>query len=248
MPSSRGSPLPSPPLSTALDLLLLSTVHSEALLFSTQPDANTLACLPRPCTISETAPALPTCQAMSSPAPPETLLIACLESYVSPALPIGTSLSNDATAPALQLIPATTLSKLKTVGSARVKDMRNLGHSRQIVSHIPIIATPTTCAKFNDSLYSSIQLQPEKISALAMLPNNGKEAAKELQRCVTKLKFVGGVVGVDSRGGGAALADPSYDSLWDMAERFRVPIALRELWPTGAEVRRVPLLPQTNIR
>ncbi|KAH7095723.1 hypothetical protein FB567DRAFT_556810 [Paraphoma chrysanthemicola] len=159
-------------------------------------------------------------------------LIASLESYIHPALPVSTMLSSDAAAPALHLISSPMLSKLRNLGPARVKDMRGLGHSKQILSHLPITTNAATCTKFNDALYASIQLKPEKLAALAMLPANGKDAARELRRCVTKMKFVGGVVSI---GPGTSLHE-GFDELWDMAEKYRVPIAVRNLWPTEGEL------------
>jgi len=242
-PSKEPPPLASPSISQAFDLLILSTIHSEAILLPSAPTVDTLAFLPQ---VREIQIINPVQQAMSSPTHSTASVIACVESYVSPALPIGTSLSNDATAPALHIIPTATLSKLKNLGPSRVKDMRSLGHSKQIVSHIPIVAAPSTCSKFNDALYASIQLQTEKIAALAILPSQGKEAAKELQRCVTKMKFVGGVLGLNSMDGGA-LSDHTLEELWATAEKYRVPIALRELWPTGAEVHLASLQPEKRV-
>jgi predicted TIM-barrel fold metal-dependent hydrolase len=163
--------------------------------------------------------------------------IACLESYISPSLPIGTSLSTDTTAPALHLLPTSTLSKLKNVGPARVKDMRTLGHSKQILSHIPVNASPPTCAKFNDALFTAIQLNGDKLAALAILPAASKEAAKELQRCVIKYKFVGGVLALSPDGHGGVSMGSGLEELWGMAEKYRVPIMLRDMWPVGDEVQ-----------
>jgi predicted TIM-barrel fold metal-dependent hydrolase len=119
--------------------------------------------------------------------------------------------------------------------------MRSLGQTRQIVSHIPIATNPAACIKLNDTTYTSIQMNGDKFSALASLPcgaGEGKEAARELQRCITKMKFVGGVFVLD-RSNANAVLDASFDELWNMAEKFRMPIALREAWPCGAEVRRI---------
>ncbi|KAF1841175.1 uncharacterized protein K460DRAFT_410565 [Cucurbitaria berberidis CBS 394.84] len=167
-------------------------------------------------------------------------LIATVESYLSPSLTVGTALPNDLAAPALHLIPSSTLTKLRTFGPARVKDMRSLGHAKQIVSHISIPATAQTCAKFNDALYAAIRLNAEKFSALALLPSGageGKEAARELQRCIVKYRFVGGVIGLRSGSEGeGSLVEGSFEELWDTAEKYRVPIALREMWPAGSEL------------
>lgn len=172
----------------------------------------------------------------SPPAMNASSHIACLESYITPSFPIGTSLFHDATAPALHLLPSTVLSRLKNVGPSRVKDMRTLGQSMQILSHIPIAANAATCTRFNDALFAATQLNSDKFATLALLPADGKEAARELQRCVTKMKFVGGVVGLQPDGRGGTALGNELDDLWSVAERFRVPIMLRDMWPVGAEV------------
>jgi predicted TIM-barrel fold metal-dependent hydrolase len=172
--------------------------------------------------------------------------IACLESYINSTVPIGTSLSTDATAPALHLLPSSTLSKLKNIGPARVKDMRSLGQSKQILSHIPINANPATCTKFNDALFTAIQLNGDKLAAMAFLPAVGKEAAKELQRCVTKLKFVGGVVALRPVGKGGVSMSSGLEELWSMAEKYHVPIMLRDMWPVGDEVKSLGTAVESN--
>lgn len=170
-------------------------------------------------------------------------LIAAMESYLCPSLPVGRTITPDPTLPALHLLPTPTLTKLRNVGSARVRHMRTLGHSRQIISHLPITAPPQTCTKFNDALYTAIRMNADKFAALALLPGGvgeGKEAARELQRCVSKYGFVGGVLGLKrgngSEGGVGDRSDGSYEELWAAADKLRVPIALRELWPAGSEV------------
>lgn len=217
----------SPNLSTAFDLLIASTVpdscqpdpahlddtDESAVLPHIPKDSKPLVTqkydLPpiTPLTPTESRSSFETTtntspsNTMSSGNVPSANLIACLESYINPAVPIGTSLSNDPSSPALHIIPSSTLSKLKNLGPARVKDMRSLGHSKQIVSHLPIPASLATCAKFNDALHAATHLNTEKILTLALLPADGKEAAKELQRCVTKMKFVGGVYSIRSTDG-----------------------------------------------
>jgi predicted TIM-barrel fold metal-dependent hydrolase len=162
--------------------------------------------------------------------------IACLESYINPSLPIGTSLHIDATSPALHLLPSSTLSKLKNVGSSRVRDMRSLGQSKQVLSHIPITANAATCTRFNDALFSGIHLNADKLVALAILPADGKEAARELQRCVTKMNFVGGVLGLRPDGKGGVSLGTELEELWTIANTYRVPIMLRDMWPVGGQV------------
>jgi predicted TIM-barrel fold metal-dependent hydrolase len=102
---------------------------------------------------------------------------------------------------------------------------------------------PKTCQKLNDTLYTSLVMHPDKFSALAMLPcADGKEAAAELQRCVMKYRFVGGVLGfrrsgIGGEGSWRAWEGREWEELWRVAERLGVPLALRPLWVTMEEVR-----------
>lgn len=102
----------------------------------------------------------------------------------------------------------------------------------QIVSHIAVAGNAQTCMKANDALYSAIRLFPDRFAAMALLPTeDAKDAARELQRCVTKYKFAGGALGVGER-----IDDAAYEDLWATAEKYRVPIALKETWPTREQV------------
>jgi predicted TIM-barrel fold metal-dependent hydrolase len=116
---------------------------------------------------------------MSSP-----IFLATEESYLSSLIPLGTSTPpSDA---ALHLIPPAILSKLKTLGPSRVRDMRASNTQLQIISHIPIEnVTPQTCMKVNDAMYNQIVTSPDRFAALAMLPGDGREAARELGRPTT---------------------------------------------------------------
>jgi predicted TIM-barrel fold metal-dependent hydrolase len=166
---------------------------------------------------------------MSSTTTP-TSLIATLESFLSPTLNLPSSPSS----PALHLLPGTTLAKLKNLSHARIRDMRALGHTTQIISHLPIAANPQTCSKLNDTLDAATRMQRERLAALALLPSGqgeGREAARELQRCVTKLKFAGGVISV-----GKGLEDDSFEEVWRTAAKLGVPVVLREEWPSTAEM------------
>lgn len=72
------------------------------------------------------------------------------------------------------------------------------------------------------------------MGALGLLPGgraDKRDAARELQRCVTKLRFVGGVVAM-----GSGLEEKGFDEVWGMAQRYSVPVMLREAWPSGVEV------------
>ena len=170
-------------------------------------------------------------------------LTATLESYLCSSLTVSPTSNppSDPSLPALHLLAAPTLGRLRNAGPARIRDMRLLlGHSRQVLSHLPLSASPQTCTRFNDALHAAIRLHAEKFSGLALLPSRkgeAREAAKELQRCVTKYGFVGGVVGL-KRGvdGERLVSGAEFEVVWDTAVKCRVPIALRELWPMVEEV------------
>jgi predicted TIM-barrel fold metal-dependent hydrolase len=171
-----------------------------------------------------------------------TPLIAVEELYLSPEILVGAS----STDPALYIIPAPTLTKLRTLGIQRTRDMRATSTTLQIVSHLPIDASTKQCQALNDKLQSSIVTNKDRFKALALLPSwDAKEAAAELQRCVTKHRFVGGVIGVRKGGwGGSAWEgamfggekDKEWDEVWRVAELYRVPLAIRVLWPTRDQV------------
>jgi predicted TIM-barrel fold metal-dependent hydrolase len=114
--------------------------------------------------------------------------------------------------------------------------MRSLGHSKQIISHVPLVAAPQICSKINDAMHAAVNMNGERFAALGLLPAGGKEAARELVRCVAKMKFVGGCIGMSRQN---RLEGEEWDELWDTAERYRVPVLLREMWPVGSEVCRL---------
>jgi predicted TIM-barrel fold metal-dependent hydrolase len=178
-----------------------------------------------------------------------TRLIATLESYLSPTIPVSppapstssTTTTTTTSSPALHLIPTSTLTKLRHLGTARARDMRALGHTTQIVSHVPVPAALPACAKANDALHAGMALFGERFAGLALLPGEGADAARELQRCVTKYRFVGGVLGLcgwGARGeaGTVALDGARFEGVWEAAQRLRVPVILRGAWADTAEV------------
>ncbi|CAN9456137.1 unnamed protein product [Alternaria alternata] len=62
--------------------------------------------------------------------------------------------------------------------------MRFLGQSKQIISHVPLVAAPQTCSRINDAMHAAVIMNSEKFSVLSMLPLEGKEAARELASSV----------------------------------------------------------------
>ena len=164
---------------------------------------------------------------MSATITPQAPFIAVSEFYLVPA-------NTSPTDSSLGLIPAPTMVKLRNIGLPRIKDMRATGVAAQIVSHIPIYANLQSCMKVNDALNAAIYMNPDRFAAMALLPAlDGKDAARELQRCVTKHKFVGGLLALRKD---VRIDEDGFEELWAVAEKYRVPLALREVWPSLEQV------------
>jgi predicted TIM-barrel fold metal-dependent hydrolase len=164
---------------------------------------------------------------MSSLTTPQAPFIASSEFYLVPANASPTDSS-------ISLVPTPTIAKLRTMNLPRIKDMRATGVTTQIISHVPLYASPQTCVRINDALNAAIYMNPDRFAGMASLPVlDGKEAARELQRCVTKYKFVGGVLAL---GRGDKIDGDGFEELWAAAERYKVPVAVREVWPSLEQV------------
>ncbi|KAH7130618.1 hypothetical protein B0J11DRAFT_256900 [Dendryphion nanum] len=169
-----------------------------------------------------------------------TFLISTSEFYLSPD-PLTTR--DPSTQPALNLISHNILTKLKNIGPARIRDLRRPHDTNlQILSHIPVDVSPSTCRRLNDTLASQIHFHPDRFAALALLSTwDPKEAAAELVRCVARKKCVGGMLvfgaeGMQGMQGNGKVWDREMDAVWSVAERFNVPVALRVMFPTRGQV------------
>lgn len=162
-------------------------------------------------------------------------LIAVEEYYLSAVVPLASHPNDE---PALHLIPETTRARLRNLGASRARDMRAHNTTLQILSHVPIDTSLRTCQKLNDALHAAIVMYPDRYAAMALLPCWGaKEAASELQRCVDKYKFVGGILGYRRGGWDERQYDAqAFEELWAVAARYKVPIALRPLFPSMNQV------------
>lgn len=232
-----GLALPLPAFSYYPSAAVRNITRFTSMLFPIHPCESSAVHTAKPSNLPSSHLSIPRIQVdreMNTTAPSVTTatpLIACLESFLATTLNIPASPSS----PALHLLTPSTLSKLKNLGHMRIRDARALGQTTQVISHIPVETTPQMCMKLNDALDAGIRMQNDRLVGLALLHGGlgeGREAARELQRCVTKFKFVGGVVAA-----GREIEDRSYEEVWGMAQRFAVPIMLREYWPSIDRVR-----------
>ena len=95
---------------------------------------------------------------------------------------------------------------------------------------IPLdVAVPAT-RMLNDGIAEFIAKRPDRYVALGGVPmQDGNEAAKELERCMTQLKFKGVEI-LTSVFGGKEISDPIYAPFWKKAEELG---ALVLLHPNG---------------
>ncbi|OCK79864.1 amidohydrolase 2 [Lepidopterella palustris CBS 459.81] len=115
--------------------------------------------------------------------------------------------------------------------------MRSGGISLQVISHVPVNSNPNTCRKANDALHASISVNPIRYAAFALLPlSDPKEAATELVRCISKLRFVGAFI--NHRHEGEYLDADQFRPILAAAEQFSAPLYIRPSFPTPANIAR----------
>jgi predicted TIM-barrel fold metal-dependent hydrolase len=85
----------------------------------------------------------------------------------------------------------------------------------------------------NDDLAGSISRNPHRFGGFASLPTQDPDAAAvELERAVTELGLLGGLINGHTHG--RYLDDPAYDGFFDCAQRLGVPIYLHPTTPHPA--------------
>ncbi len=122
-------------------------------------------------------------------------------------------------------------------GSKRIQAMDEAGVDFQVLSLASMgldklearEATPVI-ADVNDELAEAIRANPGRLGGFAALALKDPEAAaKEFERCATKLGFVGALV--DGTVDGLFLDDPRFTPVWETAVRLKVPVYLHPAPP-----------------
>jgi len=99
------------------------------------------------------------------------------------------------------------------------------------------------CQKANQFVHENYVLKhPGRFFAFATLPTqDGKAAAKELERCVHEYGFVGaminGFTATADPERGLYLDDPQFDALWEVAEKLQKPIFIHPRVPLPSNLR-----------
>jgi 2,3-dihydroxybenzoate decarboxylase len=130
-------------------------------------------------------------------------------------------------------------SRLVEIGEQRLAGMDASGIDLSILSltvpgiqGIPDRAEAVSQARaVNDFLAAAIAKHPGRFAGFASVPlQDPNEAAKELERCMTRLKFKGaminGFTNLASPAGGQYLDAPELLPFWEAAEALRAPIYL----------------------
>lgn len=119
--------------------------------------------------------------------------------------------------------PPHIVDKLADLSNDRITDLEKGDVSLQIISHGPIEASPEICTAANDELAAAITKNPTRLAGFALLPMGEPElAAQELERCVTKLKFVGTLV--DNHHEGQFYDAERFWPVFEKAQELDVPI------------------------
>ena len=155
-------------------------------------------------------------------------LIALEEHYVSSAVTNAQKADRYADFP--PHIPA----KLKDVSGGRIQDLNNGEVSLQVISHGPGIRPPTLCATANNELALAVSKNPTRLAGFAMLPmNEPSDAAKELERCIKELNFVGALV--DNHVNGEYYDDKRFWPVFEKAVELNVPIYIHPSFPADKQ-------------
>ncbi len=128
--------------------------------------------------------------------------------------------------------------RLGEVGPKRIARMDAAGIDLQVLSHVdpgvqfledPAVSISIS-KEINDWLHNVVQRYPSRFAAFAMLPTQSpQDAADELERCVTKLGFVGALVNGHTHG--RYMDHESFSVLFDRAETLGVPIYIHPTDP-----------------
>lgn len=125
------------------------------------------------------------------------------------------------------------MTALREVGPSRIEAMDAGCVSLQVISHRPntIPIPPEVCIAANDELCHAILSSPapNRFAAFAMLPTlHPEEAARELDRCVSKLQvFVGSLI--DNTANGRYYDDQFFWPIFAAHEKLDVPVYLHAI-------------------
>jgi len=134
--------------------------------------------------------------------------------------------------------------RLFDLGALRLKEMDEAGVDYQILSHgasaaqnLPADIALEMTRRVNDRLHAVVKAHPTRFGAFAAVPtHDAKEGADELERCVTKLGFVGAMM--HGLANGVFLDDQRFWPIYERAQALDVPIYFHPAAPQQVVVDR----------
>ncbi|KAJ5216642.1 metal-dependent hydrolase [Penicillium cinerascens] len=126
--------------------------------------------------------------------------------------------------------PPHIVTKLQSLGNERIQDLNEGNVSLQVISHGPGVRSTALCITANDELASAISKNPTRMAGFAMLPmDDPAAAAKELERCVRDLHYVGALV--DSHVNGHFYDEKRFWTVFEKAQELNVPVYIHPSFP-----------------
>ncbi len=130
--------------------------------------------------------------------------------------------------------------KLVEVGEGRIADMDAGGIDMQVLSlaggdmdRLDAARATALARETNDVLAETVRAHPDRFAAFATLNLREPErAARELERCIGELRFLGTMV--NGTTGGLFLDDPRFTPFWEAAQSLDVPVYLHPAPPPAA--------------
>jgi uncharacterized protein len=130
--------------------------------------------------------------------------------------------------------------RLSDLGKARIAEMDAAGIDMQVISHVApgAQALPDgleVARRANDQLAEAVATHPDRFAGFATLPTGDPvSAARELERAVGDLGFVGALVNSTLGSNDAFLDDPRFEPLLAEFERLDVPMYLHPAPPPAS--------------
>jgi uncharacterized protein len=130
--------------------------------------------------------------------------------------------------------------RLRDVGAERLARMDAAGVDLEVLSisspgtqSLPPVEAVPLARSANDFLADAVRTHPDRFAAFATLPTPDPEAAaEELERCVTRLQFVGAVL--FPLAGGMYLDHVMFRPVFEVAARHQVPLYIHPALPPQA--------------
>lgn len=127
--------------------------------------------------------------------------------------------------------------KLLDLGAGRIADMDAGRIDMQVLSlaagdmdRLDSVTASSLAREANDLRAAAVQAHPDRFAAFATLDLQDPEAAaRELERCIRQLRFVGTMV--NGTTGGLFLDDARFTPFWEAAQSLGVPVYLHPAPP-----------------